>query len=1124
MAPQVLTARKQNNLKLSLFLKRAYLHLLILFWIAGLVQAWDGVAGQQSSSHPHQSQAMDSKENTPESTLPHPHLLEWQPPSMTTLEDQIKSRFYIQPSPESGYSGSVELTLTIQPFEQLVICAAHIQSKNNADIISLSEEFDPSTSGSIFYLTTKSWQLDITLIRPYRCSETLLNKYSYDVGQFILSTQPILALATARSQKEDKKTTENEPNKKGKGLNITGLQAGSKFDRTESGDGGGIFWPGDDNNQHWKPHWMALQSNTDWEISIGPILRLDWGWLTELTGDNPMHWLFGTWSGESDRRLRVNINGNQVSSLRLTPTQFNQLLKNLGSTQQVIRWLKPLLNGQAEFIEHLLDMSEGIEDHEKDIQAAIIVERIAAVIEQTDEFDLDFELKLLNEKQEIVRLEPEGTASEEIINEYMLQAPEASGVSDQLLQVARGGKSSVGPDAGAQANGIEDQQADSLPENTKKQSGHEERSRFSLPEPYTSNGLINSWTVKGMQVALMLGQNGLEAWVMSEDGKTIFIPPYDIVNIPKEIQNEICHLRGFCKGTWVDLHRLNDGSYKVYVHPRLRGGGPIGTTIGVALGGIQVAAGVTLTLRTGELEAAVGGALISSGIQDSIYSCKARDCDPGEYIKQSFIGGISGAVAGLCTSGALKVLGKFTGSITSGATLGNAATTGFLVVDDVLAGAVGGFSSNLAESATKAVINRENGTFFTKETARNAVIGAFSGGTAGGVGNILRGISSQATARVINACDEEMARSKPMKVIAGSLSGSVAGGATSAISRFSTNWLRGNDKLDGCGSAALVGAGIGFIIGGVNAHRAYSYYTKRELTPEERDCIDKSVAGYIQEMVNEKSKTEPFLFERNKEHKLRITKTNEIKVKVDSLNDRIYFEIPYHVFCRIYIRPIISLKLIPKFIRERKIWQEHTEFDMTLRTEVSLNHFCNTGKVNNYHYTFDTKPIIKPLGKLLGPKICVYGEAKEMIEEELESLFAQLESRSPEIISGIQGYIANSIPNQITFLDRKIILTKTSDGDYEFDSKTNQLVWNNPVKVQILSEKVIVGGVLQVRVSIHNVERNLEIDQIRLSIDDSTKLLLGKQDMSLFLPSLYTELEHQLNLIRKQILDRYFQR
>lgn len=85
--------------------------------------------------------------------------------------------------------------------------------------------------------------------------------------------------------------------------------------------------------------------------------------------------------------------------------------------------------------------------------------------------------------------------------------------------------------------------------------------------------ILKTWPHNDQEASLLLGQNGLFARIQQKDLSVVEVPVQDINGIPKDLSNDPRKLQAFLQDTYIKLNRLSDGSHKLYINPRLRGGG-----------------------------------------------------------------------------------------------------------------------------------------------------------------------------------------------------------------------------------------------------------------------------------------------------------------------------------------------------------------------------------------------------------------------------------------------------------------------------------------------------------------------------------------------------------------------
>jgi len=86
--------------------------------------------------------------------------------------------------------------------------------------------------------------------------------------------------------------------------------------------------------------------------------------------------------------------------------------------------------------------------------------------------------------------------------------------------------------------------------------------------------IIKKWKIKNRDVIISMREDRLKT-IVKENGREYFVPNYDVVGIPKEILNEPEHLRTFLADCYATISQFDDGSYKVSISPRMKGGANI---------------------------------------------------------------------------------------------------------------------------------------------------------------------------------------------------------------------------------------------------------------------------------------------------------------------------------------------------------------------------------------------------------------------------------------------------------------------------------------------------------------------------------------------------------------------
>ncbi|WP_257292098.1 ubiquitin-like protein [Endozoicomonas sp. ONNA1] len=310
--------------------------------------------------------------------------LEWLPPLLENQEYQVKSSLKVKSiQPGTSPSDQISITLFAEPYQHIVACSEEISIDGEApvDMMRLGH-FPPINT---FSLVIKNPQSYLTLKNPCLCPPATLEQYPYKIGQYLFSDQPIMAV----SQK--KKKSKNHLSSSSSDLIGGVLEPKSDLNYSPDSDGG--FWFDDDYRKK-RPGWIPQQVSTDWSMDILPVMRLDWDWNRILPSERVKSWLFGSRDDESGVRLLININGQPTDDLFLSPLQYQQLLKHMSSTRELMLWLKPRLTGLEAFIDALLEIVQSGE-YSLALQGAL-EEQLASILEQPhQDLDLNFEIDAL---------------------------------------------------------------------------------------------------------------------------------------------------------------------------------------------------------------------------------------------------------------------------------------------------------------------------------------------------------------------------------------------------------------------------------------------------------------------------------------------------------------------------------------------------------------------------------------------------------------------------------------------------------------------------------------------------------------------------------------------------------
>lgn len=245
---------------------------------------------------------------------------------------------------------------------------------------------------------------------------------------------------------------------------------------------------------------------------------------------------------------------------------------------------------------------------------------------------------------------------------------------------------------------------------------------------------VREWQVGNKKVALNFSsQGGITATVFSK-GRAIQVPYYEILGLPRDLSRAKEVIFAYTQDTWIDLNQCSDGSYRIHVHPRMRGGGWPGIALGV---GVALTGVGALAYGTGALFSIAGGVLIGGGAQATSHAVKHEKDFTPEYFASMKEGALKGGVAATISVGAGAIGGKLATSVgkfavkasgSLGKTISLAAQTTIETGVKTLVSAAGGATS----SVLNAVIDG-------KEVTRDdVIIDTLIGGAGGYIGAAKR--------------------------------------------------------------------------------------------------------------------------------------------------------------------------------------------------------------------------------------------------------------------------------------------------------------------------------------------------------------------------------------------------
>ncbi len=195
-------------------------------------------------------------------------------------------------------------------------------------------------------------------------------------------------------QRLNDSTVRNKKKKSGQVVSLSGL-AGLPFpeEKRESVLYGGGYLGQDNDDSFKRPPFFPIQNKGVFTLTLLPVLRIPSDWRSYLPGNHWFHWVMGEPDHISGVTLHIRFNGSSPSVMQLCQAEFRQLKAYMGSSQQLLQWLAPKLNGREAFIHFLMDMTAGLSEQDEDSQQQI-EKQIDTLAEWPDhEFNLEFNLE-----------------------------------------------------------------------------------------------------------------------------------------------------------------------------------------------------------------------------------------------------------------------------------------------------------------------------------------------------------------------------------------------------------------------------------------------------------------------------------------------------------------------------------------------------------------------------------------------------------------------------------------------------------------------------------------------------------------------------------------------------------
>lgn len=295
-----------------------------------------------------------------------------------------------------------------------------------------------------------------------------------------------------------------------------------------------------------------------------------------------------------------------------------------------------------------------------------------------------------------------------------------------------------------------------------------------------------------------------------------------IADIPIRIcmGNEFRTIFKFEKGTieekreFLKQFKWNILENSIDLMPRLKGGGLGGVLLGVS----QIAVGVVLITTTGPVGGIIASGFIGSGINGTLYGASQETCDPGEYIKQSAIGAVTGMTTGGVNVGVNSLTAKIGTKITEKVAEKAATEIGKKAISKTVEVAIKGANSAICGAsgqvisvATEATIRDDSRILTDKLTSKKILAGAIAGVVSGAVnGAFTNNLTQEVTDELTDKIQESAIRETMREVFKGSVTGGITGASTTIV----INALEGKEDIsEGVAESLTVGA----VIGGVTS-------------------------------------------------------------------------------------------------------------------------------------------------------------------------------------------------------------------------------------------------------------------------------------------------------------------
>ena len=167
---------------------------------------------------------------------------------------------------------------------------------------------------------------------------------------------------------QNKRQTANEDNRQDPGLpfsiaaiNVMGWPFQTGTDRGDSGDvlyGG--FYPEDHHGGDYRPAFQPNFGQSDFTLTLLPVLRLSGDWQQYLSGHHWWHWITGEPDYDSGVTVLFRIDGASPIVVQIAPEEYPHMAEYLANPRALLVWLAPRINGRDALVQQLLTLMESM--------------------------------------------------------------------------------------------------------------------------------------------------------------------------------------------------------------------------------------------------------------------------------------------------------------------------------------------------------------------------------------------------------------------------------------------------------------------------------------------------------------------------------------------------------------------------------------------------------------------------------------------------------------------------------------------------------------------------------------------------------------------------------------------